>query len=65
MFAMVIIPTTTTISPVQAGPFEDYLDCVESCIDKYDQWTLRRSACAADCYVALIASPVKMIVEAL
>lgn len=65
MLALVIISTTATISPVQAGPIEDYLDCAESCIEKYDKWTLRRSACAADCYIALLASPVKMVVEAL
>lgn len=48
---------------LQAGPFMDYLDCAQGCIDSYDQWTLRRSACAADCYVELISSPLDMIID--
>lgn len=63
-FFVATIPTAP-LTTIQAGPFEDYLDCAEACIDAYDQWTLRRSACAADCYVELLASPVKMVVEAL
>jgi len=50
---------------IASGPFENYLDCAGVCIDKYDKWTIRRSACAADCYVALVASPIKAVVEML
>lgn len=35
------------------GPLETYLDCAQKCIDKYAPWSLRRSLCAADCYMNL------------
>jgi hypothetical protein len=42
------------------GPFETYLDCADKCIEKYGRWTLRRTACAADCYLELLTDLVKM-----
>jgi hypothetical protein len=51
----------TMYSPTNAvaGPFETYLDCVDVCVTKYEAWTLRRTACGADCYVNLVRDVVK------
>ena len=35
-------------------PFNKYGDCVDVCVAQYGAWTLRRSLCAADCYLDLL-----------
>lgn len=60
--ATLLLPTML-VAPAQAeGPFETYLTCASGCIDKYAPWTLRRSACAADCYLAIGGNAVKALV---
>ncbi len=43
------------------GPLETYLDCAQKCIDKYAPWSLRRIACAADCFGQLIGDAINTI----
>lgn len=60
--AVMLLPTIL-VTPVQAeGPFESYLTCAEGCMKRYSPWTLRLSACAADCYVAIGTNTVKTLV---
>ncbi len=59
----VVMMSTLNISPARAeGPFESFLTCAQGCIDKYAQWTWRRSACAADCYLAISGNAVKVVI---
>ena len=59
--AVMLLPTML-VTPVQAeGPVETYLTCASGCIDKYAQWTLRRSACAADCYISFYGNVYKAL----
>lgn len=62
---MIISFTTATTIDVNAGPLIDYMDCTQSCLDTYGNWTWRGSACLADCYLALIGTPLEMIVDKL
>lgn len=42
------------VEEVKKGPFETYYDCTTSCINRTQAWTLKRTLCAADCYVSLL-----------
>jgi hypothetical protein len=39
----------------KVGPFESYINCVSSCVDRTEPWSIQRTACAIDCYVILTA----------
>lgn len=43
------------------GPLLTYIDCVNHCVDSYGKWTLKRTACAADCYLGIFGSVVSVI----
>lgn len=43
-----------TEPPADSGPFENLANCGEACIEKYAEWTLRRTLCGADCYVRFL-----------
>ena len=50
-----------TIQPTPDGPLENYANCAEKCVAKYKPWTLRRTLCAADCYLVFIDSMVDIV----
>lgn len=45
------------------GPLMTYIDCVTFCIDNYGKWTLKRSVCAADCYLGIFGGLVTTIAD--
>jgi hypothetical protein len=47
--------------PTPDGPLETYANCIDKCVSKYASWTLRRSICAADCYIGFIGNMVDVI----
>ena len=49
----------------EKGPTEKLLDCAEVCVAKYEPWTIRRSACAWDCYLVYLSDVAKLLAEAL
>ena len=70
--AILIITVMWMFIPVQslyAGPFTDYGNCVNVCVDTTSQWSWARTACAADCYVQLLADlatlPARTLADAL
>lgn len=58
---MMMLALYSPTNAIASGPAESFLDCVEGCVEKYDKWTLRRTACAADCYVGLISDVLKLL----
>jgi len=55
--AAMLLPATVVgqTEPVeQTGPFENFANCSDKCVEKYQPWTLRRTLCAADCYVTFL-----------
>lgn len=48
---------------IDVGMFENYLNCVESCIERAGQWTVRRSFCAFDCYLSLVKDGIAYLDE--
>lgn len=58
---MVMLALYSPTNAIASGPAESYLDCAEGCIEKYGKWTLRRTACATDCYVGLIGDVLKSL----
>lgn len=52
----------TTQTPPD-GPLEQYANCAEKCVAKYAPWTLRRTLCAADCYLTFIDNMVDIIAD--
>ncbi|MCC5925762.1 MAG: hypothetical protein JJU41_04300 [Bacteroidetes bacterium] len=40
---------------ITKGPVETYVDCVESCVERTEPNSLRRVACASDCYIILVS----------
>jgi hypothetical protein len=59
--AVMLLPTIL-VTPVQAeGPVEAYLSCAAGCVDNYAPWTLRRAACAVDCYIKFVGDIYKAI----
>lgn len=65
--AAMMLPTVlSTAAMAQAqteGPLETYITCVEGCMKKYPAWSLRLSACAADCYIGIAGSLVKVFTD--
>jgi len=61
MITMVMLTLYSPTNAVASGPLETYADCVESCINKYEPWTLRRSLCGGDCYIGLIGDALDVI----
>ncbi len=60
--ALMIIPILPT-SSAQAegyvpGVVETYMNCVNYCVNNYEPWTLRRSACGFDCYLSFYGNVV-------
>jgi hypothetical protein len=51
------LEATTEISK---GPVETYIDCVESCVERTDPGTIRRIACATDCYLVLVSDTIQL-----
>jgi hypothetical protein len=55
--AAMLLPTLVPTSLVaqeaeeEKGPFAKFTECAELCVKKYAPWTLKRSVCAADCYI--------------
>jgi hypothetical protein len=42
------------VEEVKKGPFETYYDCSKDCIKRTAPWSIRRTICAADCYVSFV-----------
>lgn len=48
---------------VEKGPLELYYDCTASCIARTSEWTIRRTLCAADCYLGLVGGIISTILR--
>lgn len=44
------------------GVIESYMNCVNYCVNTYPQWSLRRSACGFDCYIAFYGNVVGALI---
>lgn len=68
IFAMMLVFSLGTQSvfaeepEVVIGPFEKYLDCIGSCIERTQPRSLRRAACSADCYIVLVGDVVEAVI---
>lgn len=69
MFIFVIVLLLIPIQSLYAGPFTDYGNCVNVCVESTSSWSWARTACAADCYVQLLADlatlPARTVINAM
>lgn len=61
-FLMLLTIAPTLTAAPEKGPLIRYLDCVDYCVESYGQWTVRRSACASDCYIGVVGSVIASII---
>jgi hypothetical protein len=58
---MMMLTLYSPTDAVASGPLESYADCAKVCINKYESWTLRRTLCAADCFMKLIGDATRTV----
>lgn len=59
-FTGVALADDASAQVISKGPVETYLDCVIDCVTRTDENTLRRIACASDCYIIFVSDLVNL-----
>lgn len=61
LFAIMLVSVYNPTEAMAKRPLESYADCALGCIDSYAPWTIRRSLCAADCFINLVADVLEVL----
>lgn len=61
LLAIMLVSVYSPTEVLAKGPLETYADCAQGCIDSYGEWTLRRTLCAADCFIHLVADVLEVL----
>jgi len=61
LFAIMLVSVYNPTEAMASRPLENYADCALGCISSYDAWTIRRSLCAADCFINLVSDVIQVL----